>query len=167
MSLWLKDIVAGATTQILPPVAEGYKGLQFSLDGKWIYYLTTRKNVPNHTIVRVPAFGGTLQELMQNVISPPAVSPDGKLVAFIRGQALWIADAEIGGNERLIIERDSACEASSPGIRKCPGRRTERASLFANSAAKTIPDLPNWLKFPPETARSEQLKRRIGMRLTM
>ncbi len=110
-SLWLKDIAVGATIQILPPTAGGYKGLQFSPDGKWIYFLTQRKNVPNQIIARVPMSGGAAQELIRDVVSPPAVSPDGRRVAFIRGVGLWIADAEDGGDERLIIERGGAGRA--------------------------------------------------------
>ncbi len=64
-----------------------YLDFAFSPDGTQIYYLTSDYGGPNSTLVRIPLFGGKPQIILKNVFSPPAVSPDGKRIAVITGNA--------------------------------------------------------------------------------
>lgn len=107
-SVWLKDLATGGATQILPPDDNGYETLQFSFDGKWIYYATIRPNRPNKTLVRVPSAGGATEEIAFNVISPFAFSPDEKQIAFINGDKgdLHITGAD-GVGDRVLVKRDA------------------------------------------------------------
>jgi Tol biopolymer transport system component len=68
--------------------------------------LTVREGVPNHVVERISAAGGIPpQEIARNVISPPAVAPGGKLIAFVRDQTIIIAGTD-GNGERVLIRRD-------------------------------------------------------------
>lgn len=80
--LWLKDLTNDSAVQIMPPGV--YLDLAFSSDGTHIYYLTNYGDA-NSTLARIPLFGGKPQIIAKNVISPPAISPDGKRIAFIKG----------------------------------------------------------------------------------
>lgn len=82
-TLRLKDLTSGSEVQIMPESSE-YSDLAFSSDGKQIYYLTAVFGGPNLTLVRIPLFGGKPQIILKNVVSPPAVSPDGKRIAIIK-----------------------------------------------------------------------------------
>ena len=106
-SVWLKDLATGGATQILPPTDTSYDDVQFSRDGKWIYYASERPNKPNRTLVRVPFAGGTMEEIAYNVASPVAFSPDEKQIVFINGDNgdLHIANAD-GSGERVLARRD-------------------------------------------------------------
>ena len=107
-SVWRKDLATGDATQILPPSDGGYEEPQFSGDGKWIYFATTRPNKPNRTLVRVLSSGGAAEEIAYNVVSPFAFSPDEKQVVFINGDKsdLHIAATD-GSGDRVLARREA------------------------------------------------------------
>lgn len=82
-TLRLKDLTSGSEVQIMSGGGE-YADLAFSPDGKQIYYSTSVFGGPNLTLVRIPLFGGKPQIILKNVVSPSAVSPDGKRIAVIK-----------------------------------------------------------------------------------
>ncbi len=90
-TLRLRDLTSGNTVQIMP---EGdYVSFAFSSDSRQIYYLTADPRRSNNTLERIPLLGGKPQEILKNVISPPAVSPNGKLIAVFKGDTgLTIVD---------------------------------------------------------------------------
>ena len=110
-SIWLKDLSGGDAVEIKPSVTDraDYSMLQFSPDGKQIYYQDMRPNVPNGVILRMPIFGGKAEEIAENVMSPQAVSPDGKQIAFVTENALKLINAD-GGNERELMRFDNENE---------------------------------------------------------
>ena len=98
-TLWLKDLTSGSSVQIMP--GGQYMDFAFSADGTQIYYLTSDYGGPNNTLVRIPLFGGKPQIILRDVLSPPAVSPDGGRIAIITGNAgLTILD-ENGESENM------------------------------------------------------------------
>ena len=84
-TLRLKDLTSRSAVQIMH--GGQYLDFAFSADGRQIYYLTPDYGGPNNTLARIPLFGGKPQIILRNVLSPPAVSPDGKLIAIITGNA--------------------------------------------------------------------------------
>lgn len=96
-TLWLKDLTSDSAVQIMP---EGeYLDSAFSSDSTQIYYLTTEFGGPNYTLVRIPLFGGKPQIISKNIVSPSAVSPDGRRIAFIKfnsGLTVWDENGEAG-----------------------------------------------------------------------
>jgi Tol biopolymer transport system component len=108
-SIWVKDMAGGKAVQTMPPNVEGYSSLQFSPDGKQIYYNTNRRGSPNLTICRVPIFGGLPEDIAANDFGNFAVSPDGKQLAFVRGASVVIANTE-GKGERDLIKLTSTTE---------------------------------------------------------
>ena len=104
-SLWLKNILSDDTIQLLPPTAKGYMGLQFSPDGKQIYFLLDRQKAPYRNLARINVTGGTPEEIVENVFAWFGISPDGKRVAFVRDTKLVVAKTD-GSGENSIAERD-------------------------------------------------------------
>ena len=101
-SIWLKDMASGQAVETMSAnVGDFYVALQFSPDGKQMYYLTGRPDTPNSTIVRIPLMGGTREDIAGNAMSYFAVSPDGKQVAFVRGMGLVLASTEGKGERDL------------------------------------------------------------------
>lgn len=99
--IWLKDLSSGEAVQIVPPVEKGFKSLQFSADGKQLYFLTVLKGV----ISRVAIPKGTAQGVLKTSDRYFALSPDGAEIAFVREKSLVIAKTD-GGGERVLAERD-------------------------------------------------------------
>lgn len=164
-SLWVKDIASDGATQIMPAVEQGaYGDLMFSPDGKQIYYNSRLGPTVNYTLYRIPAFGGEPQKIAQNVISPPAVSPNGKQVAFVSFEGeegkLIIVDTDTG-EERVLVSRSkpawyeswgSNLSWSPDGLRivVCGGKGIHERKRFelievsvADGSERIIP-IPEW-----------------------
>jgi eukaryotic-like serine/threonine-protein kinase len=82
-SLWLRQISTANDTQIIPPAPLGYFGITFSRDGNDLYYVVKR-NDPG-TLYRMPVLGGTPVKLLERIDCQVTFSPDGKRLAFVRG----------------------------------------------------------------------------------
>jgi Tol biopolymer transport system component/DNA-binding winged helix-turn-helix (wHTH) protein len=106
-SVWLKQLGAASDVQIIPRESEvHFAGLTFSDDGENLYLLKSGKGVPN-ALYRTATLGGALEKLAGDVDSLPAISPDGKTLAFIRGlpdqneTALFIVSTAGGESEKM------------------------------------------------------------------
>jgi eukaryotic-like serine/threonine-protein kinase len=84
-SLWLRHILTGSNTELVPAAATRYAALTFSPDANYIYFL--RRDESEHTIAilySAPVLGGTPRELIRDVDSAITFSPDGKKFAYLR-----------------------------------------------------------------------------------
>ena len=112
-SLWVRQTATSNNgVQTVAPDEFQYRGLNFSPDGNYLYYLGARGNTFG-LVYRVPALGGTPAKLIEDVDSPPAFSPDGKQIAYMRGYpnlketSLLIANSD-GTNERKLVSLKNA-----------------------------------------------------------
>src|SRR5579885_302237 len=112
-SIWVRQVTAASNTQQVVAPAEGtfYGGLVFSRDGAHIYFGAVKTDDHNPALYRVPLFGGPPEKILEHFggNGPVAFSPDGKQIAFTRGDfgeeaSLVVADAG-GGNERALVTR--------------------------------------------------------------
>ena len=107
-SLWLRETEEAGGKNLIPASQVTYGGLAFSSDGNFIYFTRFEKS-SSSVLYRIRLFGGSQQEIAQNVDSPVAFSPDGKYLAFIRAVPQQSADHLIlieadGINERVLTE---------------------------------------------------------------
>jgi serine/threonine protein kinase len=87
-SLNVRQVATGSDVQILPPDVVNFRGLTYSPDGNYIYFVHTDKSNPNWACLwQMPALGGTPRQLVRDIDSPIAFSPDGRQFAFARGVA--------------------------------------------------------------------------------
>ncbi len=124
-SLWLTQVAASSNVQILPPVETNYRGITFSRDGNFIYFVKVDKENPKGALYQIGVLGGTARKLLVDIISQITISPDGKQLAFVRCvgcttlneakpvTAVVIANAD-GSNERKLAEQ-SPPNIFSPG----------------------------------------------------
>jgi Tol biopolymer transport system component len=68
----------------------------WSRDGRWIYYISNRTGTLQ--IWKIAPRGGVPIQVTKGGGSWPAVSPDGKLVYYARGEEIWRVPAD-GGDE--------------------------------------------------------------------
>ena len=113
-SIWIRQATtASRAQQIVAPGEATPVGLDFSRDGKFVYYATVSpENNAGAALMRVPALGGTPKQVAPNLQSRPSFAPDGHHYVFRRidftqprpESALVIADVD-GGGERVLAKR--------------------------------------------------------------
>lgn len=106
-SLWLQRAGTNNPLQLLAPAKLTYKDPAFTRDGNTLYYT---KCQPGCLINRMPVLGGVETALPVRSDSPVTFSPDGKRMAYVRGEvvaggkvqySLLVADADGTGEAAL------------------------------------------------------------------
>ena len=109
-SLWIRQVAVANSIRLIAPAEVEYRGLTFSRDGTDLYYVAAEKNNNQAALYQVPAFGGSVRKIKDDVDSPVGLSPDGKQFAFVRSypergeDALLIANED--GGERQLAARN-------------------------------------------------------------
>ena len=112
-SLNVRQVATGSDVQILPPAVVELRGLTFSPDGEYIFFLRTPKeNFSVDFLYQMPVLGGTPRKLIRDIDTPISFSPDGRQFAFVRiappgGTQLMIANAD-GSEERTLASHPGA-----------------------------------------------------------
>jgi serine/threonine protein kinase len=89
-SLWLRNVGSGSDAQVVAPAATRYADLTFSPDGNYIYFKRMASS-SSFDLFHAPVLGGTPQVVARDVDSNITFSPDGRVMAFLRGN-----DPEVG-----------------------------------------------------------------------
>lgn len=106
-SLFIRQVESSSIIEIVPPAPVSYRGITFSRDGAWVYYVTVEKDSFVGTLYQLPILGGTPRRVLeQSVGSRVEFSPDGKQIAFIHWTdrshtALIIANVDGTGERQL------------------------------------------------------------------
>ncbi len=109
-SLRVKQVATGSEVTVVPPQAGLFGwGATFTPDGNYLYYThQDPANGNNTNIYSVPALGGASRQIVSDVASAAAFSPDGKRMVYRRTiqasgeDQLLIANAD-GTREQVIF----------------------------------------------------------------
>jgi len=110
-SVWMRQVSAASSIQIIAPADVVYQGLTFSPDGEHIYYIVYDSLNPENALFQIPVLGGTPRKLLSDIRSPVAVSPDGRRLAFLRQfptegeEALTVCNADGSDQQKLVRRR--------------------------------------------------------------
>jgi Tol biopolymer transport system component len=113
-SLRVKQIVTGSEVTVVPPQTGFFgSGATFTPDGNYLYYTHgDPANGNNTNVYVVPALGGASRQMVSDVASAVAFSPDGKRMVYRRTiqdkgeDQLLIANAD-GSDEKIIFKHES------------------------------------------------------------
>jgi eukaryotic-like serine/threonine-protein kinase len=107
-SLWMRHVATKSDVQVLPPDDVDFKGVTFSPDGNFIYYVRSDKTTQLYSyLYQMPVLGGNPRQLIRDIDAPVGFSPDGTQIVFMRGLPdaatveLRIASVD-GSGERLL-----------------------------------------------------------------
>ncbi|MGH9579688.1 MAG: DPP IV N-terminal domain-containing protein, partial [Terriglobales bacterium] len=114
-SLWMRQVATTSNVEIVPPADAFYRGMTFSQDGNFVYFIRSEASNPRlSTLYQVPVLGGTARRLLNDVDTPPSFSPDGSQFVFMRGYpasgewALMLANADGAGERKLAVRKNPA-----------------------------------------------------------
>ena len=86
-SLRLHDLSADGDAEILSPDGSTPVALAFSADGAHIYFTRGEKSYSGyHRLFVMPSLGGPTRAVLEDVDSPPSLSPDGRQFDYTRGK---------------------------------------------------------------------------------
>lgn len=111
-SLWLIQVATTSEERIVPAAEVDYRGLTFSHDGNFIYYVRDDQDNPTGALYQKPVLGGEARKLLVNIGSPIALSPDSKRFAFVRGSlsqkesALMVANVDGTDEKKLAAHKN-------------------------------------------------------------
>jgi eukaryotic-like serine/threonine-protein kinase len=109
-SLWMRQVSTASNVQIVAPMEGRYDGLSFSPDGEGVLYVFYPRDSNIASLFQIPVLGGTPRKLVDDIDTPPAFSPDGKRMAYIRGlgqpgQAILVANVDGTGEKQLSLRK--------------------------------------------------------------
>lgn len=109
-SLWVRPTDSTADTRLLQAEPGTHRQLAFSPDGAYLYYERSEA-AGGSRLWRIPANGGTPEDILENVSESFSVSPDGKRAAFFRlderrwEESLVVRALDHTGERRIAVRR--------------------------------------------------------------
>lgn len=113
---------ADSTVTLVESVDAEFRGLRFSDDARYLYYVDAPHGGGTGTLRRIPIAGGTPEAIASDVYTapariaaPPAFSPEGRSIAFVRagdGRRLMVTPASGDGGERELIRVEAPEQVS-------------------------------------------------------
>jgi Tol biopolymer transport system component len=145
----LRQVSVGGEVEILPPDKAYFRGLTFSPDGNFLYFVRSDpENFFYSHLYKMPVLGGAAQKLISDVDSPVSFAPDGRRLVFARFRSanntleIRTANADGSGEESLTNYSDATPQVEyfvswSPDGRTIAVsfRRNNGGSLFAIDTA--------------------------------
>jgi Tol biopolymer transport system component len=105
-SLWVRQLATESDVQIATMGEDSCPGLAFSPDGSYVYFVRRDPLKPSGDLYQVPALSGTPRKVLAGISGPPAFSPDGQRVAFVRsnsaGEDSLLTASLDGSGERVL-----------------------------------------------------------------
>ena len=82
--IWIRQLATGSTAQVELGSPGEIEGLNFSLDGNYLYFVKRDESIGVGTLFQAPSLGGAPRQVIVDVDSPISFSPDGKRFVFVR-----------------------------------------------------------------------------------
>ncbi|HEX4823922.1 MAG TPA: protein kinase [Candidatus Polarisedimenticolaceae bacterium] len=117
----VRQVATGSDLEVVPSEDGLFEGLSFTPDGNYLFYLKCRRDNPSYrALMQVPSLGGPSRERAFDVDSTATFSPDGKQVAFVRGEPqkqhalIVVRDLEAGKERTLATVTDPRKVVGAP-----------------------------------------------------
>jgi Tol biopolymer transport system component len=155
VSLWVRQVATGSDVEVVPPRPSDrpITAVRFTPGGDYLDFLayTTDPRQPTSLweLYRVPVLGGTPRKIVTDIDTPPAYSPDGKQLAFVRQNpslaetTLFVAALD-GTGERPLAKHGFASgrvyESNVPGLGPAWSPDGKTLAVPSRDLARANPD---------------------------
>jgi serine/threonine protein kinase len=157
-SLRVKQVATGSEVTVVPPQSGFFgSGAAFTPDSNFLYYThTDPENANNVNLFSVPSLGGVSRQVVSDVASAAAFSPDGKRMVYRRSiqdkpeDQVLIADTD-GTGEQVIFRHEAGSLLTNPSWSAGnliavgsfePGKDKISSILVLTPEGKLVKDLP-------------------------
>jgi serine/threonine protein kinase/sugar lactone lactonase YvrE len=82
--IWVRQLATGSTAQVELGSPGEIEGLNFSLDGNYLYFVKRDESSAVATLFQAPSLGGAPRQVIVDVASPISFSPNGQRFVFVR-----------------------------------------------------------------------------------
>lgn len=163
-SFVVRQVRTGSDAPILPDQDFQIRGISFSPDGDYLYYLNRDPDAAHYSALwEVPSLGGSPRKVAFDVDSAATFSPDGKRACFRRGlldvsqDSLVVAEVD-SGKERELVRIKSPEHFIVPPARSPDGKKIAAGIQSTEAGAKT------WMvAIDAETGTSERFGNRTWL----
>ena len=136
-SLWLRNVATGSDTRVVPPAPVSYRSLAFSPDANYLYFRKAEDALETtYYLYRAPVLGGTPQIIVRDIDSDIAFSPDGRRIAYARGNDPEIGKYRLltanldGNDEKVLLIAPAPGNASPTSLAWSPDGKKVAMSLY-------------------------------------
>jgi eukaryotic-like serine/threonine-protein kinase len=150
-SLLLKQLTSGRVLELATMGEDECPGLAFSPDGNYVYFVRRKPLQPGGELYRVPFLGGTPTMLMSGVSGAPAISPDGRRVAFVR------STLSTHGQDSIVIASVDGSDERVLALYDAPGIPFNRITWTADGKSLVYPLQSNLMAIPAEGGTAHPL----------
>jgi serine/threonine protein kinase/Tol biopolymer transport system component len=110
-SVWIGQVATSSQVQIIAPALVQYRGLSFTHDGEFLYFVAFDQSNSKGALYQLPVLGGVARKTLTDIQSPITLAPDGKQLAFVRDfstkeNALVVANID-GSQQRELAKHSS------------------------------------------------------------
>lgn len=150
-TLWLKQLTTGRVLMLAAIGSFECPGLTFSPDGNYVYFVRKRPFEPSGELDQVPLLGGNPAMVLDGISGTPAISPDGRRIAFVR------STLETHGEDSVVTASIDGSGQRVLATYEAPGIHFNRITWMADGKTLIFPLQGRLTSIPAEGGTARQL----------